>query len=102
LGGSWIERRFDHADQPEPALESGRPAVGKADHIGAPGFEPGTSPTRTVRATRLRHAPMDPVFHSWPQGCRPARGQVPSRNGADPLEPIRATRHTYGHVMFPA
>src|SRR3954453_21319451 len=26
-------------------------------HIGAPGFEPGTSPTRTVRATRLRHAP---------------------------------------------
>ena len=25
--------------------------------IGAPGFEPGTSPTRTVRATRLRHAP---------------------------------------------
>ena len=28
--------------------------------IGAPGFEPGTSPTRTVRATRLRHAP------SWP------------------------------------
>src|SRR3954452_15002452 len=27
------------------------------DDIGAPGFEPGTSPTRTVRATRLRHAP---------------------------------------------
>src|SRR6476646_7553912 len=26
-------------------------------YIGAPGFEPGTSPTRTVRATRLRHAP---------------------------------------------
>ena len=25
--------------------------------IGAPGFEPGTSPTRTVRATGLRHAP---------------------------------------------
>jgi hypothetical protein len=25
--------------------------------IGAPGFEPGTSPTRTARATRLRHAP---------------------------------------------
>ena len=29
--------------------------------IGAPGFEPGTSPTRTARATRLRHAPMGPV-----------------------------------------
>src|SRR3954465_8847105 len=26
-------------------------------YIGAPGFEPGTSPTRTARATRLRHAP---------------------------------------------
>ena len=26
--------------------------------IGAPRFELGTSPTRTVRATRLRHAPM--------------------------------------------
>ena len=31
--------------------------------IGAPGFEPGTSPTRTVRATRLRHAPIEPVSH---------------------------------------
>src|SRR6202035_1031391 len=27
-------------------------------NIGAPRFELGTSPTRTVRATRLRHAPM--------------------------------------------
>ncbi len=27
--------------------------------IGAPGFEPGASPTRTVRATRLRHAPRE-------------------------------------------
>src|SRR5438067_7336192 len=35
--------------------------------IGAPGFEPGTSPTRTVRATRLRHAPRrKPVFHTPP------------------------------------
>src|SRR5256885_14450760 len=30
---------------------------GSVELIGAPGFEPGTSPTRTVRATRLRHAP---------------------------------------------
>src|SRR3954451_6894596 len=29
--------------------------------IGAPGFEPGTSPTRTVRATRLRHAPKTAI-----------------------------------------
>ena len=31
--------------------------AGRRMTIGAPGFEPGTSPTRTVRATRLRHAP---------------------------------------------
>ena len=30
--------------------------------IGAPGFEPGTSPTRTVRATRLRHAPKGAII----------------------------------------
>jgi hypothetical protein len=33
------------------------PGSNKEVLIGAPGFEPGTSPTRTVRATRLRHAP---------------------------------------------
>jgi putative NADH-flavin reductase len=34
--------------------------------IGAPGFEPGTSPTRTVRATRLRHAPRETSSVSSP------------------------------------
>jgi hypothetical protein len=35
--------------------------------IGAPRFELGTSPTRTVRATRLRHAPTHaPVSHTAP------------------------------------
>src|SRR3954466_5150626 len=33
----------------------------RAEVIGAPGFEPGTSPTRTVRATRLRHAPKTAI-----------------------------------------
>ena len=34
-------------------------------YIGALGFEPRTSPTRTVRATRLRHAPThSPVSHT--------------------------------------
>jgi dinuclear metal center YbgI/SA1388 family protein len=33
------------------------PAERGLSNIGAPGFEPGTSPTRTARATRLRHAP---------------------------------------------
>src|SRR3954454_19483417 len=32
-------------------------AISAAGSIGATGFEPATSPTRTVRATRLRHAP---------------------------------------------
>ena len=38
-------------------LKTPKPARKRASAIGAPGFEPGTSPTRTVRATRLRHAP---------------------------------------------
>jgi hypothetical protein len=38
--------------------------------IGAPGFEPGTSPTRTVRATRLRHAP---THAKYPTSRRLAR-----------------------------
>ena len=33
---------------------------------GAPRFELGTSPTRTVRATRLRHAPKSPQYHTRP------------------------------------
>ncbi len=42
--------------------------------IGAPGFEPGTSPTRTVRATRLRHAPMKPAVSHKPASVpEPAR-----------------------------
>ena len=34
--------------------------------IGVPGFEPGTSPTRTARATRLRHTPKE---RSVPNGA---------------------------------
>ena len=44
-----------------------------AANIGAPGFEPGTSPTRTVRATRLRHAPKrarESIAATLPS-CRP-------------------------------
>ncbi len=44
------------------ALRPRRVAIGLK--IGAPGFEPGTSPTRTVRATRLRHAPRGPVLRN--------------------------------------
>ena len=40
-----------------PRVSDGSATPRAAARIGAPGFEPGTSPTRTVRATRLRHAP---------------------------------------------
>jgi hypothetical protein len=39
--------------------------------IGAPGFEPGTSPTRTVRATRLRHAPRAAIIPERRPKARP-------------------------------
>ena len=42
---------------PTPAVRKFRVLPPAEREIGAPGFEPGTSPTRTVRATRLRHAP---------------------------------------------
>jgi hypothetical protein len=48
------------AYRPDDPVDSFRPySFGSTNvrFIGAPGFEPGTSPTRTVRATRLRHAP---------------------------------------------
>ncbi len=53
-------------------------------NIGAPGFEPGTSPTRTVRATRLRHAPnaaelsqtIGAVASGRPPGHRRIRRQI--------------------------
>src|SRR6478609_5794133 len=44
--------------------------------IGAPGFEPGTSPTRTVRATRLRHAPKAAII-SETTGLPPMTRRLP-------------------------
>ena len=38
--------------------------------VGAPGFEPGTSPTRTARATRLRHAPRPNEYGKVAAGAR--------------------------------
>ena len=66
--------------------------------IGAPGFEPGTSPTRTVRATRLRHAPKEPsIPQRWqiPRGgARHARAAQPSsgreRSGRGVQQPAGA------------
>ena len=48
-------------EEPTPPRRSGSSGSSRRpEEIGAPGFEPGTSPTRTVRATRLRHAPRAP------------------------------------------
>src|ERR1700689_1096372 len=51
---------FCRAAPRAPPLLSFRPCsrlFADLRNIGAPGFEPGTSPTRTARPTRLRHAP---------------------------------------------
>ena len=32
--------------------------------VGVPGFEPGTSSSRTMRATRLRYTPPEPALAS--------------------------------------
>ena len=70
-----LARHFVPAMSPRSASETTKPPGWQAvSLIGAPGFEPGTSPTRTVRATRLRHAPIDmsipQVGHrtGWPGG----------------------------------
>ena len=49
----------------------------KEETVGAPGFEPGTSPTRTVRATRLRHAPRSPSL-----------GQTRTNRGCETAFPV--------------
>ena len=74
--------------RPAPGAQRARSRGGPAV-IGAPGFEPGTSPTRTVRATRLRHAPMK-TESSWSRSPRPraraarsgARSAVTSRSSS--------------------
>src|SRR5579875_1344603 len=52
--------------------------------IGAPGFEPGTSPTRTVRATRLRHAPTP---HQYPIAARIVGATPTARTITTPTTP---------------
>ena len=34
--------------------------------VGVTGFEPATSPSRTVRATKLRHTPFDYLMYYTP------------------------------------
>src|SRR3712207_2537540 len=74
-------------------------AVFKA--IGAPGFEPGTSPTRTARATRLRHAPITVESSRWSPGWaspdRPGSCHAPTRrHGVLTAEMLPARPHPAG------
>ena len=58
LGEAHLSCAPATCSRPATGPETARAALTRgSQHIGAPGFEPGTSPTRTVRATRLRHAP---------------------------------------------
>ena len=78
--------------------------VGPIPRIGAPRFELGTSPTRTVRATRLRHAPRQRRIirtgasetrrhHAWRSTRR-----TPSTCAASGSEPRLRCRTTAGRA----
>ena len=92
IGQVFIEHHLAPTNDQDPLLDRGRRdelqrtvllrrvghAARMADepdafvYIGAPGFEPGTSPTRTVRATRLRHAPRAAIISERRAKRRPA------------------------------
>ena len=59
--------------------------------IGAPGFEPGTSATRTQRSTGLSHAPDLPFFRTRPNGRSGMR--VAARRGLANRPLGRIARH---------
>jgi hypothetical protein len=62
-------------------------------YIGAPGFEPGTSPTRTVRATRLRHAPRGAIIpEGGPRQFFPCGGSAATLPGTAVPRPDEMTR----------
>jgi hypothetical protein len=63
--------------KPSASFALVRPPSQTTRYIGAPGFEPGTSPTRTARATRLRHAPTHVQYPTTALRCRPPHGARP-------------------------
>ena len=72
------QRPQRHRNAPgRPVAGSDRTGDRSSAVIGAPGFEPGTSPTRTVRATRLRHAPRAAIISER----RLERRSGPARRG---------------------
>src|SRR5688572_2087711 len=79
-------------------MTASRPPVGRrlaiTSVVGARGFEPPTSRSRTVRATRLRYAPLRPAY------CTGLR--LP-RILADELDehavPVRRHPHRAAHIL---
>jgi hypothetical protein len=92
-GAATTESPQTRAERPTPipsALRALSPAFAglrlvsqTTRYIGAPGFEPGTSPTRTARATRLRHAP---THRQYPTPSPLARAR-PACPAPDPRPP---------------
>ena len=83
LGGQPLDRKAGHTSAPRLNLrfQSGQPPELK---VGAPGFEPGTSASRTQRSTELSHAPKF-AYHrpeNVPAGTRGA-GYFNGRGGID-------------------
>src|ERR687884_338882 len=59
----------DTASSPARPGNSGRRTTEEV--VGARGFEPPTSRSRTVRATRLRYAPIRPGYCTYPSSSLP-------------------------------
>ena len=70
-GGDRHRSQRDRDAPGRPEAGSDRTGHRRSAVIGAPGFEPGTSPTRTVRATRLRHAPRAAIISERRQNAVP-------------------------------
>src|SRR5205809_6324543 len=73
--GSFMRVRLGLGDR--PATGRSRPPGGRS-LVGARGFEPPPSRSRTVRATRLRYAPTRPPYcTAGSRTPRPAAGHLP-------------------------
>src|SRR5437762_8881449 len=65
---AWPTLTVRSSMPPAGELVAPRPAFGRM--VGARGFEPPTSRSRTVRATRLRYAPNGPAHYTGIRGSR--------------------------------
>jgi hypothetical protein len=94
------EPRHTPAHNPQDAaVASNGHGSNKGQTVGAPGFEPGTSPTRTARATRLRHAPTrSGVSHTAGRLGGPLRPAVSA--GRRRLPPARPPRGANPYPRF--